>query len=473
MAGTVNSLGLGSGVLTADMIDKLRANTESQVIKPLDNKIASSQLKLKSFDLLNTLMSAFQTSASKLSSDTLFLGRSVTGNSDAVNVSAEAGSDVQSFSLSDIVTAKGDIWHSASVLPISSKTTALTAPPIAPATTPTPLTAGTLSLAIGTDTFAIDYTPATTLQDLVTAINDKAGSKVTASILQTGTASYELVLKSDSVGANQKITLTDTVNDGTGLKTALGMTNLQTANDATFNYNGIAITRSTNDITDLINGVTVSLKQDQAAGVKANIAVSQNKTEISTEMSIFVQSYNTLVSNIGDMTAYDKAAGKVGVFNGNNFIKSITQELNRTITGVNSSGKSLVDYGISLDRYGVMSLDSATFDTKMAQDPAALQSFLSGGTVVNGTTTTGVFDTLYDQMKNYTGYQKSLTTFQADLNKTLDKLTKDRETMTKRLDDRYAIMTKQFAAYDSVISKINNQFSSLKQMIDAQASANK
>ena len=470
MAGTVNSLGLGSGVLTADMIDKLRANTESQVIKPLDNKIASSQLKLKSFDLLNTLMSAFQTSASKLSSDTLFLGRSVTGNSDAVNVSAEAGSDVQSFSLSNIITAKGDVNHS--IGSFGSKTTALTIPAIAPATTPTPLTAGTLSLAIGTDTFAIDYTPATTLQDLATAINDKAGTKVTASILQTGTSSYELVLKSDSVGANQKITLTDT-NVGTGLTTALGMTNLQLANDATFNYNGIAITRSTNDITDLINGVTVSLKQDQAVGVKADIAVSQNKTEISTEMSIFVQSYNTLVSNIGDMTAYDKAAGKVGVFNGNNFIKSITQELNRTITGVNSSGKSLVDYGISLDRYGVMSLDSAAFDTKMAQDPTALQSFLSGGVVVNGTTTTGVFDTLYDQMKNYTGYQKSLTTFQADLNKTLDKLTKDRETMTKRLDDRYAIMTKQFAAYDSVISKINNQFSSLKQMIDAQAAANK
>ena len=460
MAGTVNSLGLGSGVLTADMIDKLRANTESQVIKPLDNKIASSQLKLKSFDLLNSLMTTFQTSASKLSSDTLFLGRSVTGTSDAVNVSAEAGSDVQSFSLSNIITAKGDIWHSTTVPPISSKTTALA---------PTASANGTLTLAIGTDSFAINYTPTTTLQDLATAINDKAGAKVTASILQTGAASYELVLKSDSVGNNQKITLTDTVNDGTGLKTALGMTSLQTANDASFNYNGIAITRPTNDITDLINGVTVSLKQDQSVGTQANIAISQNKTEISTEMSIFVQNYNTLVTNIGDMTAYDKAAGKVGVFNGDSFIKSITQALNHTITAVDSSGKSLMDYGISLDRYGVMSLDSAAFDTKMAQDPTALQSFLSGGVVVNGTTTTGVFDTLYDQMKNYTGYQKSLPTFQADLNKTLDKLTKDRETMTKRLDDRYAIMTKQFAAYDSVISKINNQFASLKQMINAQS----
>ncbi|MDP1783995.1 MAG: flagellar filament capping protein FliD [Sulfuricurvum sp.] len=462
MAGTVNSLGLGSGVLTADMIDKLRTNNEAQVIKPLDNRIASSQLKLKSFDLLNTLMSTFQTSVSKLSSDTLFLGRSVSGNSDAVSVSAAAGSDVQSFALSDIVTAKGDIFHSAS---IASKTT-----PLAPSAVGT----GTLSLSIGTDApIAINYTAATTLQELATAINDQAGTKVTASILQTGATTYELMIKADGVGANQNITLADSIPDATGLTAALGMTKIQTAGDATFKYNGIATTRPTNDITDLLNGVTVSLKQDQIPLTQvATIAITQNKTEISTEMALFVQTYNTLVTNIGDMTAYDKTAGKVGVFNGDNYIKSITRELNRTITSVDSTGKSLVDYGISLDRSGIMSLDSAVFDAKMTQDPVSLQNFLSGGTVVNGVTTTGVFDTLFDQMKNYTGHQKSLTNFQGNLTKTFDKLTKEHETMTKRLDDRYAIMTKQFGAYDAIISKINNQFSSLKQMIDAQSSSN-
>lgn len=462
MAGTVNSLGLGSGVLTADMIDKLRTNNEAQVIKPLDNRIASSQLKLKSFDLLNTLMSTFQTSVSKLSSDTLFLGRSVSGNSDAVSVSAAAGSDVQSFALSDIVTAKGDIFHSAS---IASKTT-----PLAPSAVGT----GTLSLSIGTDApIAINYTAATTLQELATAINDQAGTKVTASILQTGATTYELMIKADGVGANQNITLADSIPDATGLTAALGMTKIQTAGDATFKYNGIATTRPTNDITDLLNGVTVSLKQDQIPLTQvATIAITQNKTEISTEMALFVQTYNTLVTNIGDMTAYDKTAGKVGVFNGDNYIKSITRELNRTITSVDSTGKSLVDYGISLDRSGIMSLDSAVFDAKMTQDPVSLQNFLSGGTVVNGVTTTGVFDTLFDQMKNYTGHQKSLTNFQGNLTKTFDKLTKEHETMTKRLDDRYAIMTKQFGAYDAIISKINNQFSSLKQMIDAQSASN-
>lgn len=452
MAGTINSLGLGSGVLTSDLIDKLRKNEESAIITPIDNKIASSKLKQTSFDLLNSLMKTFQASVSKLSSDTLFLNRSVSGNTDAVNVTAVAGSDVQSFSISDIVTAKGDVYHSATQ---TSKTD-----PLGP-------TGGQLTLAIGTSTFAIDYTSTTSLQDLATSINEKAGASVTASVLQVGTNKYELMIKSDGVGANQKITLSDS---GALLGT-LGMVNNQIAADASFKYNNIAITRPTNEITDLVNGVTISLKQDQTAGTQTAINITQDKTEISSEMALLVQNYNTLITNIKDMTAYDKAAGKIGVFNGDNFIKSISRDINRIMTSVDASGKSLMDYGISLDRYGTMSLDTTVFEEKMASDPKGVESFFSG-TMVNGTVQGGIFDTLYDQMKNFTGYQKDLDNFQANLNKTLDKLNKDHETMVARLDARYEILAKRFMAYDSMISKFNNQFASLQQQINAANKSN-
>lgn len=460
MAGAINSLGIGSGILTSDVIDKLRAGNEAQVIKPFDRKIESASLKLKSFDFLNTLMDTFQKSVSKLSSDTVFLGRSVSGSSTAVSISASAGSDVQSFSLSNVVTAKGDIWHSP--IAATSKTTALV---------PAPVGANQLSIGIGTNTpILIDYSDTTTLEQLAAAINNTAGTQVTASILQTGASSYELVVKSDGVGANQNITFGDS---GT-LLTTLGMDTpaaqiLPPASDASFDYNGITITRPTNEITDLLNGVTISLKQDQTTS--STISITQNKTEISTEMSLLVQSYNTLVSNIADMTAYDKAAGKVGIFNGDNYIKSITRELNKVMTSVDSSGKSLIDYGIDLDQNGIMSFDSTVFDAKLAEDPTSLQNFFSGS-YTNSVDTPGLFDTLYDKMNSYTSSNKSLDTYQANLNKTLEKLNKDRAAMTLRLDTRYEIMSKQFGAYDAIISKINSQFSSLKQMIDAQAAAN-
>jgi flagellar hook-associated protein 2 len=464
MAGTISSLGLGSGTLTSDVIDKLREGDEGNLIKPLDAKIETANLKIKSFDLLKGLMSTFQTSVSKLANDTLFVSRSVSGNNDAVSVSALAGSDVQTFSISDIVTAQSEVEHSTST--ITSKTLPFSTP------SSNPIGTGTLSLSIGTETFEIGYTPATTLEELTASINEIAGSKVTASILQVGSDKYELVIKSDSVGANQAIAFSDSLNngtdDGSSLLTALGMTQIQEARDASFKYNGIAITRSTNEISDLINGTTITLKQDQAA--KTNIAINQNKTEISTEMSLMIQNYNALITNIRDMTAYDKEAGKVGVFNGDSFIKSISRDMNRILTAVNTDGKSLVDYGISVDKSGVMSLDNTVFDAKMAEDPIALQAIFSGSTV-NGVERPGVFDTLYEQVKNYSGYQKQFETFGTNLSDTLQSLNTNRENTLKRLDARYEIMTRQFSAYDAIISKINNQFSSLKQMIESQLAA--
>lgn len=68
-----------------------------------------------------------------------------------------------------------------------------------------------MSLAIDGESFDIDYTSSTTLTDLKESINSAAGAKVTASILQTGTNEYHLVLTSKETGTNQAITLSDSV----------------------------------------------------------------------------------------------------------------------------------------------------------------------------------------------------------------------------------------------------------------------
>ena len=97
MAGTINSLGIGSGVLTSDLLDKLRESDESVIIKPLENKITLANQKEDAYDLLSTLMTTFKSSASALDGDNLYLSRAVTGNTDAVTVTAESGSNAVSY----------------------------------------------------------------------------------------------------------------------------------------------------------------------------------------------------------------------------------------------------------------------------------------------------------------------------------------------------------------------------------------
>ena len=461
MAGTVSSLGIGSSVLTADVIDKLKANDTANMITPIDKKITTQAQKASALDLLSSLLSSFKSNASTLADDTLYQKRNVSGNNDAVSVTALSGSDIQSFSVTDTVMAKKGILESGS---FSSETAKISSG------------SGTMSLSVDGSNFNISYTNTTSLLDLRDSINTAAGAKVTASILQTGASEYHLVLTSKETGANQNVTLSDSV--GGTMNNELkaydastnptGIQSIQTGSDATFKYNGITITRASNSVDDLVVGVTINLLQ---SGGSANIGISQNTTAISDGVKNLATSYNTLIKQLDDMTLSDLTNGKVGIFNGDNTIKAIKREVTKMMTSMDSKGQSLAQYGVGLTQAGVMTFTQSEFDAKMSADPTALEAFFSGSTSASGTYTEGVFGNLNALMDSYTGSGGLMSTLtEASKNETTA-LNTERARSSALLTARYDTMTARFAAYDSIISKLNNQFSSLQQQISAMSNS--
>ena len=547
---TINSLGIGSGVLTSDLIDQLREVDESTIIKPLENKIELSNQKEDAFDLLSSLMTTFKSSTSALDGDNLYLSRAVTGNTDAVTVTAEAGSNVQAFTITDVDKAEVDVWNSAS---LSDKTTAIEN-----------LGSGTFSVSIGDETFDIEYTSESSLDDIKDAINEIAGEKMTASVLQVGEDSYELVITAKDT--NEAITFTDSVtpekqldtvtlsgtavsgekftwSDGTNdieitlgdgdaeasgitiadainndatlsalytavatadgftiesktdgtvftgistspggigidsesttteadksLSSKLSLNNVQVAEAATFKYNGIEISRDSNEISDLTLGVTIKLNQNQEETDSASINISQNNTSITSEISLFVAGYNSLRTNLDDMTRSDRENGSVGIFNGDSFVKSISRDITDMLTRVDSNGNSLMDYGIDIDRYGEMTLDNAVFADKFNTDPEGMEKFFSGDSE-----TDGIFTKLNDKMDDYLGYDKLLSNFSDQLDRSKVSITDQYDRQKASLNSRYEIMTQKFIAYDAMISRLNSSFSSMQMMIDAQYADN-
>ena len=194
MAGTINSLGIGSGVLTSDLIDKLKNNDKANTITPIENSITLEEQKGQALDLLDSLLTSFQANVDALDYDVLYQKRSVSGNNDGVSVSAESGVGIQSFSLDVTTLAKANVQQSGEF----SSETAFVASGI-----------GTLNLNIAGSNYTIDYTADTKLDDLRKSINEAAGSKVTASILQTGENAFSLVITSDETGNDEVISLTD------------------------------------------------------------------------------------------------------------------------------------------------------------------------------------------------------------------------------------------------------------------------
>jgi len=448
---TINSLGIGSGVLTADIIDKLREADNARILKPLEDKIALDVQKEDAYSMLDSLMSTFQSSTSSLDGDNLYLSRAVTGNTDAVTVKADAGSNVQDFTITNISKAEADVWNSVAQT-TSDKAIAK-------------LGEGTMTFTIDGNDYAIDYTSADTLDSIKDAINEIAGEKMTASVLQTGSANYELILTAKDT--NKAITFTDSNTNGdanaTSLKDALDLDNVQVAKEATFNYNGVTITRDTNEITDLIVGVSITLNENQDVTDSASIKIEQNSTSISSEMALFVNGYNSLMTNLNDMTSSNREAGAVGIFNDDSFVKSIGREITKMITSVDSNGNSLVDYGISIDRHGVMSLDNDAFAKKFVNDPKGMELFFSGNSE-----TDGIFTKLDEKMTEYTGYNKLLSNFSDQLKSNQTSVQDQYDKQKASLDSRYEILTKRFIAYDAIISRLNAKFSSMESMIKAQ-----
>ena len=461
MASSISSLGIGSGVLTADVIEQLKEADEARLITPIDNKIDIQKQKETAFDLLSSLLTSFKSSVSSLSYDSLYGKRSVSVSGGNLEVVAEAGTTPEAFSLKTVQLAQKNIQESGTF----ASSTGMVADG-----------SGTMGITVDGTTYNIAYTSSTTLQELATAINDQAGTAVKASVLQTGTNEYRLVLSSQNTGSDQTISVSDTPDTpGSGLVDAIyndatltsGFSTVSNAQDAILEYNGISVTRSSNEVSDLITGVTLKLKTE---GETASVNITQDQEAVVTEMKLFVESYNTLISNLRDMTMSDQETGAQGVFNGDNFIKSISRDINNILISVSSDNKSLMNYGIDIDKSGTMSFNSTTFKTALADDPTGVNLFLAGGyDSESGVTKTGLFSTLNDKIKEYSGYNGLLDNYESNMDKKLTSLNEERTRMLASLESRYDIMTKRFSAYDAVISKINAQFSSLNMMIQAEA----
>jgi flagellar hook-associated protein 2 len=246
-----------------------------------------------------------------------------------------------------------------------------------------------------------------------------------------------------------------------------GYEKIQTATDAEFKYNGITTTRDTNEIDDLILGVEITLKKE---GDSSIVSIEDDTSSVVDEMELFVSAYNSLVENLDDMTLKDETTGAEGIFSNESLVRNLKREITNVITSMVDT-QSLVDYGISLDRSGTMTFDSSELESKLSEDIDAVKLFFTGGTDDNGYDKTGIFETIDEKIKSYTGYGQMLSNFETGIKtegtNLMENLTRARET----LENRYAIMEKRFSAYDSMISKLNAQFSSLQMMISAEVNA--
>lgn len=410
-------LNIASSILTQDVIDGLKDADESVQIKPLTLKIDKNTKKQADITALTTLVSTLKTSYADVANETAMLKRTVTAaGSGSVTANVEAGVAEQTVRLSVSQLAQVDSYQSKGFKSRSDTLTGITSDQ-------------SLTLSVGDKSVDIKVGASTTLEDIINQINDGAGDAIKASIVNTGGENgYKMILQSKESGeknqikfsvkgdkadgakqvlsalgfnATEKEVKDDKTQATTGFDFTLDFTKseakqLQKAQDAKFNFNGIDITRSSNSVDDLIIGVTFNLnnvdeKNSTTGALKESvITIGKDTDAVVKSLKSMVTAYNDLISNISTATSYDRENGVAGTLNGMSEITGIKRKLQNLFESSNSDGMSLQNFGFSFTEKGVLSVDESKLKDTISKDYEGFKSFFTNSTEYKNA---GVFGT--------------------------------------------------------------------------------
>ncbi|MDY3669511.1 MAG: flagellar filament capping protein FliD [Campylobacter sp.] len=401
-------LNIASSILTQDVIDGLKKADESVQVKPLTLKIDKNTKKQADITALTTLVSNLKTSYADVANETAMLKRTVSAaGSGSVTASVEAGVAEQTVRLSVSQIAQVDSYQSKGFNSRSDTLTGISSDQ-------------SLTLSVGDKSVDIKVGQSTTLEDIINQINDGAGDVLKASIVNTGGDNgYKMILQSKESGEKNQIKFSVKGDKADGAKQVLkelgfnatekeviddqgkitgynlvidttdtnaGGKQLQKAQDAKFNFNGIDITRSSNKVDDLIIGVTFNLnnvdeKNSTTGALKESvITIGKDTDAVVKSLKSMVTAYNDLISNITTATSYDRENDVAGTLNGMSEITGIKRKLQNLFESTNSDGKSLQSFGFSFTEKGVLSVDESKLKDAINKDYEGFKSFFTNST---------------------------------------------------------------------------------------------
>jgi flagellar hook-associated protein 2 len=220
---------------------------------------------------------------------------------------------------------------------------------------------GTITLNDGT-AHDIAVTANMTLDQIKSAIN-ASSANVTASIINAGTTaapSYRMILTGDDSGSANSFTAAATLDAGT-----LTFTENQAAADALMEVDGISITKSSNAVTDVIDGATLNLST-VGSGV---VTMAADYDGIVSNINELVTAYNEATAVMASHTTYDQDKNAKGELFGNATLYSIYDRVRSILTSPlpgrdttdTSTLHSLAQIGVKSDDSNALTVD----DTKL------------------------------------------------------------------------------------------------------------
>ncbi|BCD99292.1 flagellar filament capping protein FliD [Marinagarivorans cellulosilyticus] len=397
----IQSLGAGSGIDSRNLVTQLTEIERSAPQARIDTKTELKETQISDFGKIKSALSTFQASVEALTSDEGLFSKSASFTESDALVPTGLGTDVASGTYKFEVTSLAQSQSLASP-EFSSEDDQVGE--------------GTLTFNFGhwdSGTFEgdADATPTTitidstnnSLKGLRDEINN-AEMGVTASIVNNGSG-YVLLMTAES-GENNELEITvaeaggsPTDTDDNDLSrfgytaellsdpmvTPTRLTQQQAGTDATLVVNSLTVNRSTNSVTDVVDGLTLDLLKS-SPGEIISVTVSDDIEFAKQTTRDFVDAYNALLEELEPVIGYDEENEQYGSLVNDSLAKSVVGQMRNifasSVTGLpeDATFKALTNLGIRTELDGTLSITDKEFDAAFKDNLEDVQNLLSAST---------------------------------------------------------------------------------------------
>lgn len=199
-------------------------------------------------------------------------------------------------------------------------------------------TGGTFTINLGSNSFQVTVSGDDSLNDVMDQINNAVDNLDSDNqpLVEASIIDNTLVLESVNTGVSQQLSFVD----DNGVLAELGIVDgsnniqleLQAAQDAVMKVDSLEITRDSNQIDDVITGVTLQL--EGKLNTKSTLTVGSDQEAIKEKITAFVDQYNAIIDQINqytDTTTDQDGNIQGGILTGESAVRSLESALHNSV----------------------------------------------------------------------------------------------------------------------------------------------